>query len=287
MSKGELIDDEKQKEHIADLYNRVAPVYGHVGPNFFEYAGRHMVEHIGITNGSHVLDVAAGRGANLFPAAEKVGSHGQVIGIDLAEGMVRETSLEIQRRELHHAKMLQMDAESLAFPDNSFEYILSGFAIFLFPHVEQALSEFFRVLRIDGKLGITVAQDLDVLSKWYGERITEFQRRYGFPLSAGGGKGSNYAELPQYLASAGFSNVRILQEQGDFVYSNEQEWWDSRWTHGTRYALERMTPEVLALFKAEVFDKLAQEAKSNGLRESLLVQYILVDKKRVPPTIGC
>ena len=272
------MDHEKQKEHIADLYHRVAPTYGHVGPNFFAFAGQHMVEHIGIRDGSKVLDVAAGRGANLFPAAEKAGSHGQVIGIDIAEGMVRETTLEIQHRALHHVTMLQMDAEHLAFPDNSFDFILCGFAIFLFPHLEQALAEFFRVLRAGGKLGITVAQDLDILSKWYGERITEYQRRYGFPLSAGGGKGGNYAELPQYLASAGFGNVHIVQEQADFDYADKQEWWNSRWTHGTRYALEHMTPEVLALFKADVFDKLTQEAQSNNLRESLLVQYILADK---------
>ena len=48
-----------------------------------------------------------------------------------------------------------------------------AFAIFLFPHLEQALSEFFRVLRPGGMLAITVARDLDALSHWYGEHITE------------------------------------------------------------------------------------------------------------------
>jgi O-methyltransferase/aklanonic acid methyltransferase len=272
------VDGEKQKEQIADLYHRVAPIYGHVGPNFFEYAGLHMVEYIGIKHGSQVLDVAAGRGANLFPAAEKAGPHGQVTGIDLAAGMVRETTLEIQRRQLHNAQMIQMDVEDMTFPDKSFDYVVCGFAIFLFPHLELALSEFFRVLRPGGKLGITVAQDLDMFSKWYGEHITGYQRRYGFPLSLGRGKGSNHAQLPQYLISTGFVNVHSLEEQADFDYKDEKEWWDSRWTHGTRYALEHMSPEVLALFKAEVFEKLSQEKQSNGLRESLLVQYILADK---------
>src|SRR5437660_12224470 len=53
-----------------------------------------------------------------------------------------------------------------------------AFAIFLFPHLEQALSEFFRVLRPCGMLAITVARDLDALSHWYSERITEYSRRY-------------------------------------------------------------------------------------------------------------
>src|SRR5437588_8601714 len=85
-----------------------------------------------------------------------------------------------------------------------------AFAIFLFPHLEQALSEFFRVLRPRGMLAITVAQDVDELSQWYGERITEYSRRYSFPLNAGGGQGGNYSELPQYLTQAGFINVQTL-----------------------------------------------------------------------------
>lgn len=272
------MDNETQKKNIADLYDRVAAVYGHVGPNIFAYVGQHLIEHIGITESAQVLDVGAGRGANLFPAAETVGQRGQVIGIDLAKGMVQETAAEIKHRKLHHATMLQMDAEHLSFPDASFDYILCGFAIFLLPHLEQALSEFFRVLRHGGKLGITVAQDLDALSRWYGEHITEYHTRYHFPLRAGGGKGGNYVELPLYLARAGFVDTQVLQERADFVYADAQEWWSSRWTHGPRYALEHMTPEVLTQFKAEVFAKLTQEARANGLHETLRIQYILTRK---------
>ncbi len=38
---------------------------------------------------------------------------------------------------LPHVSMLQMDAEHLTFPDASFDVVLCGFAIFLFPHLEQ------------------------------------------------------------------------------------------------------------------------------------------------------
>ncbi len=274
-----MSNNDTQKEQIAGLYHRVASAYGHVGLGIFTYAGRHLVERLGIAEGAQVLDVGAGRGANLFPAAETVGPHGQVIGIDLAPGMVRETTAEIKRRNLPHVSMLQMDAEHLTFPDASFDVVLCGFAIFLFPHLEQALSEFFRVLRPGGKVGITVAQDLDALSHWYGEHITGYHTRYQFPLRAGGGKGSNYSELPRYLTHAGFIDVQVLQEQADFVYANAQEWWDSRWTHGPRYALEQMSPEVLAQFKEEVFTRLAQEAQSHGIHETLRLQYILADKR--------
>ena len=82
------------------------------------------------------------------------------------------------------------------------------------------------------------------------------------------GQGRNYAELPQYLTQAGFSAVQILEEQADFVYASAQEWWDAKWTHGTRYSLERMAPEVLAQFKDEVFARLEQEAQSGDIHEN-------------------
>jgi O-methyltransferase / aklanonic acid methyltransferase len=274
---------EGPKANIAGLYNRVASSYGRVGPDPFAYAGRGLVEHIGINESARVLDVGVGRGANLFPAAEKVGPHGQVIGIDLAEQMLRETGAEIERRGLPNASVLLMDAEHLTFEDASFDYVLCGFAIFLFPHFEQALAEFLRVLRpggtagltvrIPGKLGITVGRD-GSLSRWYSKLISEYHERYHFPLSGGGAR-LDLAELPTYLAQAGFVNVEVLEEQTEFIYADAQQWWDAKWTHGTRYSLEHMTPEVLAQFKAEVFARLAEEQKPDGIHEEWNLRYVI------------
>ena len=143
-------DLEGPKANIAGLFNRVAGIYGRVGPDPFAYAGKGLVERIGISEGARVLDVGAGRGANLFPAAERVGLLGEVIGIDLAQQMLLETTGDIELRGLTNASVRLMDAEHLAFDAASFDYVLCGFAIFLFPHLEQALSEFYRVLRTRG-----------------------------------------------------------------------------------------------------------------------------------------
>lgn len=274
---------QEPKDNIASLYNRVASTYGRVGPDRFAYAGKGLVERIGINEGARVLDVGVGRGANLFPAADKVGPRGNVIGIDLAEEMLRETGAEIERRGLRNAFVLSMDAEHLWFDDASFDYVLCGFAIFLFPHFEQALTEFFRVLRpggtagitvrVPGKLGITVAHD-GSLSRWYSKLITEYHERHHFPLSAGGAR-LDLEELPAHLARAGFADVYVLQEQTDFIYADARQWWDARWTHGTRYSLENMTSEVLEQFKAEVFTRLAEEQRPDGIHEEWNLHYVI------------
>lgn len=268
---------DEPKTNIASLYNRVASSYGQVGPEAFADAGRRLVEHMGIAEGAKVLDVGVGRGANLFPAAEKACPRGQVIGIDLAENMVRETAEEIQRRNITQASVLVMDAEQLAFPADSFDDVLCGFAIFLFPHVEQALSEFLRVLRPGGKLGITVARNADAIEQWYNKRITEYHDQYHFPLNAGGGN-LDLAELPSYLAHAGFVDVHVEQEQAEFVYASAEQWWEAKWTHGTRYSLEHMAPEVLAQFKAEVFARLQEILQADGIHEGWNLQFIIAIK---------
>jgi hypothetical protein len=48
-------------------------MYDRVGPRFFSHFGRRLVALAQIPSGAHVLDVATGRGAVLFPAAECVG----------------------------------------------------------------------------------------------------------------------------------------------------------------------------------------------------------------------
>lgn len=270
-----MSDENSQKANITGLYNRVAADYGQVGPNAFAIAGQGLVECMDITEGSRVLDAGVGRGANLFPAAEKVGPHGRVIGIDVAENMLKETAAEIKRRNITQASVVQMDAEHLTFEADSFDAVLCSFAIFLFPHLEQALSEFYRVLRPGGKLGITVGSNPNALDQWYGERITAYHQQYHFPLNAGGNNVNYRADLPSYLARAGFTAVQIQYRQAELVYASAQEWWDAKWTHGTRYSLEHMTPEVLEQFKAEVFARLSEAQQPNGIHDEWNIQYII------------
>jgi O-methyltransferase/aklanonic acid methyltransferase len=71
----------EQKEHIAGVFSRAASAYDRVGPQFFTHFGRRFVDLAEITPGARVLDIASGRGAILFPAAEQVGTDGSVIGI--------------------------------------------------------------------------------------------------------------------------------------------------------------------------------------------------------------
>ena len=53
------------------------------GSDYWEYFGIKLVERAKVYPGVRLLDVGCGTGSSLFPAAEKVGSLGLAIGIDV------------------------------------------------------------------------------------------------------------------------------------------------------------------------------------------------------------
>jgi len=275
---GETDDMDAAKAEVAALYSLVAPTYGTVGPPVFAHFGRRLVELMGLSTGARVLDVAAGRGAILFPAAEKVGASGHVTGIDLAGKMVQETAADIERWGLMQATILHMDAERLAFPGASFDYVLCGFAIFFFPDLERALSEFYRVLRPGGRVGVTFGRYRDELARWYEELIVSYHNRYQFQVSPSAGRSRDLEEIKSLLSGAGFIDVRDTYEETEFIYANEEEWWGARWTHGPRFSLERMPPDILDKFKAEVFSGFERFKQPDGFHEIWGTCYVMGTK---------
>src|SRR5258706_8617402 len=85
-----------KKEMLRSVFNLTAQGYAQI--RYFPIFGQWLADTAKIPLNAKVLDVACGRGAVLYPAAEKVGPIGQVIGIDLSEGMAQETNAEVQRR---------------------------------------------------------------------------------------------------------------------------------------------------------------------------------------------
>src|SRR5512141_1429197 len=90
----------ERKQSVAGIFHRASSTYDRVGPGFFSHFGRGLIKHAALPLNAHVLDVACGRGAVLFPAAEAIGINGLVTGIDLAEGMVQATSRDAMQRGL-------------------------------------------------------------------------------------------------------------------------------------------------------------------------------------------
>lgn len=119
-------------------------------------AQRRLLQLAELQPDEHVLDVACGTGLVTFPAAAAVGERGRVVGTDLSDRMVERISDEAARRKLDHARFEQMDAETLAFDNGSFDAVLCALGLMYFPNPVKALEEMGRVLRAGGRAVVAV-----------------------------------------------------------------------------------------------------------------------------------
>ena len=99
-----------------------------------------------------VLEIGVGIGSHASLIAPRALSY---TGIDLTEYSVRMTSLRMDLSKLN-ADIMQMDAENLKFPDNSFDFIWSWGVIHHSSNTWKILEEIHRVLKPGGSAVIMV-----------------------------------------------------------------------------------------------------------------------------------
>src|SRR5262245_59776569 len=141
---------ELDKETIAKAYARWAPVYDLVFGAVFE-RGRHAAIAAAERIGGRILEVGVGTGISLPDYA----SSNRLVGVDLSEPMLRKAQERVAEHGLSNVEALMvMDAEHLAFPDNSFDVVVAQYVVSTVPNPEATLDEFVRVLRPGGEIVI-------------------------------------------------------------------------------------------------------------------------------------
>jgi O-methyltransferase/aklanonic acid methyltransferase len=122
---------------------------------FFTPLAAALVDRVGVQPGQRVLDIGCGRGAVLFQAAERVGPSGEVVGIDIAPGMVTITAADVERRGLTNASVQLMDGQAPDFEPSSFDHVLGSMSIIMVPSLPSALANYRTLLRDGGTVGFT------------------------------------------------------------------------------------------------------------------------------------
>jgi arsenite methyltransferase len=108
----------------------------------------------GIEQGERVLDLGSGSGTDVFFAAQQVGEHGAVVGVDFTPEQVRKATRLRDAAGLAHVDFVEGPIHDLAFDDESFDVVISNGVINLSPIKGQVFSEAARVLRPGGRLAL-------------------------------------------------------------------------------------------------------------------------------------
>ncbi len=129
-------------------------------PTLFGPWATQLIERATPRPGERVLDIACGTGVVARKVAPLVGPTGTVAGLDISPHMLLIANAASERDGLD-ITWSEGRAESLPYPDGSFDLALCQFALMFFTDRAAALSEIRRVLDTHGRVVLSVFQGIE------------------------------------------------------------------------------------------------------------------------------
>ena len=111
-------------------YKRYARFYDVCFGAVFQPGRKAIVERMDCTSGERILEVGVGTGLSLPLYARNV----KVVGIDVSRDMLAQAQARLERHALADvAQLLVMDAENMAFADDSFDKVVAMYVASVVP----------------------------------------------------------------------------------------------------------------------------------------------------------
>jgi ubiquinone/menaquinone biosynthesis C-methylase UbiE len=128
------------------VYPIYAPIYDRLLGTVMKKARQRSVDLLSLQPGDYLLIPGIGTGLDLAHISAGV----QVTGTDISPAMLSEA----KRKSYEGLKLMEMDAQTLQFPDSSFNAVLLNLILSVVPDGKKCLQEAWRVLRPSGRIAI-------------------------------------------------------------------------------------------------------------------------------------
>ncbi len=133
---------------IERVYDRYARFYDRVFGGVFEPGRVAAAQDLDVRPGDRVLEVGVGTGLSLARYPRSC----QVVGIDVSDGMLGRAARQVHARGLRNVQLVRMDAQAMAFDDDSFDVVVAAYVMTVIPDFRRALDEMARVCRPNGRM---------------------------------------------------------------------------------------------------------------------------------------
>lgn len=115
-----------------------------------------LFDHVNMTAGMRVLDLACGAGSQTLMAARRVGEGGSVVACDISDEMLRHTRENADRAGLSNIETRRSAAEDLSGEGGQFDAAYSRLGLMLFAAPKTALAVLHGVLKPGGRFAALV-----------------------------------------------------------------------------------------------------------------------------------
>ena len=157
-----------------------------------------------LAEGETVLDLGSGAGFDCFLAANKVGSRGKVIGVDMTPEMIDKARENARNGNYENVEFRLGEIENIPAADNSVDAVISNCVINLAPDKKRVFNETFRVLKPGGRLMVSDIVLLKELPDFVKKSVAAY-----IGCVSGAMMKDDYLEA---MREAGFNQVKIIDE---------------------------------------------------------------------------
>ncbi|HEV8426509.1 MAG TPA: class I SAM-dependent methyltransferase [Pyrinomonadaceae bacterium] len=260
------------KKHSPTIHSMFAPLT------------RALIEEAGIKTAHLVLDVAGGAGEPSLTIAGVVGPTGSVMCTDAVEEMVIAALDEAHERGIENIDFRQCTADSLPFPNDSFDVVVSRLGAMFFPEPLDALREMLRVTKPGGTLAFAVWHKSELNP--YSYLVTQVLSRYvevspADPDAPDAFRFAQPGKLAAILKKSGATDIseRIFKFQIEAPISVEEFWaMRSEISEILREKLKTLTEAQCLRVAQEVQDNIRQFFSDDGM--SFPAEMIIVSGRK-------
>ncbi len=146
----------EKKKYVQQMFDDISPKYDFLNHllsfGIDKYWLWQLVKRLNLKKNGIVLDVASGTGAVGFSIAKKHSV--KVIGLDYSYKMLEIAKEKATKRKTKNISFLQGDGENLPFVNETFDTLTIAYGFRNIGHYDDALREFYRVLKPNGQLAI-------------------------------------------------------------------------------------------------------------------------------------
>lgn len=114
-----------------------------------------LFKHLELKRNLTVIDIGSGAGFPLMELAGRLGNSCKLYGIDPWKNANIRAKQKIKNYDLGNVEIIESSADTIPFPDNSIDIIVSNLGINNFDNPGAVFKECNRVLKPNGKLAIT------------------------------------------------------------------------------------------------------------------------------------